>query len=82
MDLAELYVINLAVTVAMFVVLAFRAWIEMKNYRLLWEEMTLARQFRKLGGLLKAERDLFLRMEGGAELYEALCEMFRVGEKE
>jgi hypothetical protein len=30
--------------------------------------------------LLRAERDLFSKVEGGEELYQMLCEIFKVNE--
>ena len=73
---------NLVVTVGMFVVLMFRAWLEQKHYRMLWREMEWRQTYQTMGRLLKAEKDLFSRVEGGDELYQMLCEIFRVNEKE
>jgi len=39
LDLFDLYLLNLMVTLAMFIVLLVRAWVELKNYRLIWKEM-------------------------------------------
>jgi hypothetical protein len=55
--LVDIYLLNLAVTIGMFVVLVFRAWV---------------------GRILKAEKDLFCKIEGGNELYRLLCEIFKV----
>ena len=33
------------------------------------------------GRILKAERDMFSKVEGGDELYQLLCEIFKVNEK-
>jgi len=33
------------------------------------------------GGVLKAEKDMFSKVEGGDELYQLLCEIFKVNEK-
>jgi hypothetical protein len=30
--------------------------------------------------MLKAEKDMFSKMEGGVELYQLLCEIFNVSE--
>ena len=38
-ELYNIYVLNLLVTLAMFLVLTFRAWIEMKNYKIMWKEL-------------------------------------------
>jgi len=65
----------------MFVVLIFRVWIEMKNYRLMWKEMEWQKTYRTMGRLLKAEKDLFSKVEGGDELYQMLCEIFKVNEE-
>jgi hypothetical protein len=65
----------------MFVVLIFRAWIEMKNYRMIWKEMEWRETYQTMGRLLKAEKDLFSKVEGGDELYQMLCEIFKVNEE-
>ena len=78
MDLIWIYLLNLAVTVAMFIVLVFRAWIELKNYKLMWKELEWRRTYEVVGRILKAEKDLFSNVEGGEELYALLCEMFKV----
>ena len=66
------------ITLAMFIVLVFRAWIELKNFRMMWKELEWRRTYETVGRILKAERDLFTKVEGGEELYEMLCEMFKV----
>jgi hypothetical protein len=81
LDLIELYLLNLAVTAGMFAVLIFRAWIEMRNYRMMWRELEWRQTYQTMGRLLKAEKDLFAKMEGGEELYQMLCEIFKVDEK-
>jgi len=65
----------------MFSVLVFRAWLELKNYRLMWKELEWQQTYQTMGRLLKAERDLFSKMEGGDELYQMLLEIFKVDEK-
>jgi len=65
----------------MFAVLTFRAWLELKNYRLLWRELEWKQTYQTMGRLLKAEKDLFSKVEGGNELYDMLCEIFKVNEK-
>lgn len=79
--LLEIYVLNLFITLAMFLVLIFRAWIEFKNYRIMWKELEWRRTYEVVGRILKAEKDLFTGVEGGEELYNLLCEMFKVNEK-
>jgi len=64
----------------MFVVLIFRAWIELKNFRMMWKELEWRQTYQIMGRLLKAERDLFSKVEGGEELYQMLCEIFKVDE--
>jgi hypothetical protein len=64
----------------MFVVLVFRAWIEMRNYRMMWKELEWRQTYQTMGRLLKAEKDLFSKVEGGDELYQMLCEIFKVNE--
>ncbi len=81
LELLEIYILNLLITVAIFLVLIFRAWIEFKNYRIMWKELEWRRTYEVVGRVLKAERDLFTGVEGGEELYNLLCEMFKVQEK-
>ena len=66
------------ITLAMFIVLVFRAWIELKNFRMMWKELEWRRTYETVGRILKAEKDLFTKVEGGEELYQMLCEMFNV----
>ena len=74
--LLTIFVLNLLITLAMFVILVFRAWIELKNYKLMWKEIEWKRTYEVVGRLLRAEKDLFTGVEGGKELYDILCEMF------
>ena len=76
-DLLNIYVLNLLITLAMFLVLVFRAWIELKNYKLIWKELEWRRTYETVGRVLKAEKDLFTKIEGGEDLYEVLCEIFK-----
>jgi hypothetical protein len=76
LDLLSIYLLNLLVTIAMFTVLVFRAWVEHKNYRMMWKELEWRKTCETAGKLLKAERSLFTKVEGGEELYEMLCELF------
>ena len=80
MDLLSIYLLNLIVTVGMFIVLIFRAWIELKNYKMMWKELEWRETYRAVGRVLKAEKDLFTKVEGGEELYRLLCEIFKVPE--
>ena len=80
MDLFDLYLLNLMVTLAMFTVLLLRAWIELKNYRLIWKEMEWRKTYDVASRILKAEKDLFMKVDGGEELYEILSEMFKTEE--
>ena len=77
LDLLNIYLLNLLVTVAMFTVLVFRAWVEHKNYRMMWKELEWRRTCGTAGKILRAEKTLFTKVEGGEELYEMLCELFR-----
>lgn len=77
-DLLEIYILNLVVTLGMFVVLFFRAWLELKNYRLIWQEMEWKQTYQNMGRILKAEKELFSKVEGGDDLYNLLCEIFKV----
>ncbi|MCK4424882.1 hypothetical protein KAU93_04280 [Candidatus Bathyarchaeota archaeon] len=79
-DMFEIYLLNLLVTLGMFVVLIFRAWIELKNYKMMWKELEWRQTYQAVGRVLKAEQDMFSKMEGGDELYRLLCEMFKVRE--
>lgn len=76
----EIYVLNLVITVGMFAVLTFRAWIELKNYKMMWEELEWRRTYQTMGRVLKAEKDMFSRVEGGEELYQMLLEVFKVSD--
>ena len=77
----DLYVLNLLLTLGMFAVLIFRAWLELKNYRLMWKELEWRQTYSTMGRVLKAEKELFSKVEGGDELYQLLLEIFKVNEK-
>ncbi len=77
----DLYVLNLLLTLGMFAILVFRAWLELKNYRLMWKELEWRETYSTMGRILKAEKDLFSKVEGGDELYQMLLEIFKVNEK-
>lgn len=79
-DVVDIYILNLLLTLAMFAVLIFRAWLELKNYRLMWKELEWQQTYQTMGRLLRAEKDLFSKVEGGQELYQMLCEIFNVNE--
>lgn len=79
--LLEIYLLNLLVTLGMFMVLIFRAWVELKNYRLMWKELEWHRTYENVGRILKAEKELFTKVEGGEELYNLLLEMFKAKEE-
>ena len=81
MDIREIYILNLLLTLGMFAVLIFRAWIELRNYRVMWKELEWKQTYRAVGRVLKAEKDMFSRVEGGEELYSLLCEIFKVHEE-
>ena len=80
-DLFEIYLLNLALTIGMFVVLIFRAWLELKHFKILWKEAEWRKTYEVVGRILKAEKDLFTGVEGGDELYKILSEMFKAEEK-
>jgi hypothetical protein len=80
-DIVDIYILNLALTLGMFAVLVFRAWLELKNYRLMWKELEWRQTYQTMGRILKAEKDMFSKVEGGDELYQLLCEIFKVNEK-
>jgi hypothetical protein len=75
-------VLNLLVTLGMFTVLIFRAWLELRNYRLMWRELEWRQTYQTMGRILKAEKDLFSKVEGGDELYQMLCEIFMVKDEQ
>jgi len=79
--LLAIYLLNLVLTLGMFVVLMFRAWLELKNYRLMWKEMEWQQTYRTMSRILTAEKDLFAKVEGGDELYQLLLQVFKVDEK-
>jgi len=81
LDLLQIYLLNLLFTVGMFVVLIFRAWVELKNYRLIWKEMEWRKTYNTVSHILKAEKELFTKVDGGNELYRLLLEMFKVKEE-
>lgn len=78
--LLQVYLLNLAVTSAMFLVLIFRAWVEFKNFKILWQEMEWRKNRRTAREVLKAERETLSKIDGGRELYEILSHMFQVDE--
>lgn len=80
-DIFDLYVLNLLLTLGMFAVLVFRAWLELKNYRLMWKELEWRQTYSTMGRVLKAEKELFSKVDGGDELYQLLLEIFKVNEK-
>ena len=81
-EILAIYVLNLAVTVGMFAVIVFRAWIELRNYKLIWREMEWRKNYEVVQKVLRVERDMFSKVEGGEELYNLLCEMFKVSKNE
>jgi hypothetical protein len=80
-EILALYLLNLILTLGMFAILIFRAWIELKNYRMMWQELEWKRTYQTMGRVLKSEKDMFSKMEGGDELYQLLCEIFKMNEK-
>ena len=79
-ELYNIYVLNLLVTLAMFLILTFRAWIEMKNYKIMWKELEWRKTREVAEKILRAEREMFTNVEGGQELYTLLCKMFQIPE--
>lgn len=77
----EIYLLNLAVTVGMFAVIMYRAWIEAKNYKLITREMEWQKNYDLMRKVLRAEHDMFSKVEGGEELYKILSEMFNANEE-
>jgi len=81
MDLLDIYLLNLVLTVAMFIVLIVRAWLEFKNYKVMWNEIEWQKKRRTAREILKSEKETFLKMDGGQELYDILCHLFEVDDK-
>jgi len=79
MDLLSVHLLNLVVTVGMFIVLIFRAWIELKNYKMMWRELEWKETYRTVGRILKAEKDLFTKVEGERNFIDffAKCSKFK-----
>lgn len=81
-DMLEIYILNLLVTLGVFIVLIFRAWIELRNFRVMWKELEWRRTYPAVGQILRAEKSMFSKVEGGDELYQLLCEIFKVHEEQ
>ena len=79
-DVTELYLLNLVVTTGMFIVLIARAWLEQRHFRILEKEMEWRKNYDLVARILRAERDVFKKVEGGDELYNILTKMFRTEE--
>jgi len=80
-ELLQIYLLNLAVTVGMFAVLIFRAWLELKHFQVLWREAEFRKTYEMAGRILRSEKELFKGVEGGDELYKLLTRMFNVEEQ-
>jgi hypothetical protein len=78
LDLLDIYLLNLVLTVAMFIVLIVRAWLEFKNYKVMWNEIEWQKTRKTARDILKAEKEMFSRIEGGQDLYDILCHLFEV----
>jgi hypothetical protein len=65
----------------MFAVIMYRAWIEAKNYKLITREMEWQKNYDLMRKVLRAEHDMFSKVEGGEELYKILSEMFNANEE-
>jgi hypothetical protein len=48
----------------------------------MWKEIEWRRTHEVVGKVLRAEKDLFMGVDGGKELYDILCEMFRTTENQ
>jgi len=82
LQVSDFYLLNLVVTVGMFVVLIFRAWLEQRHYRTLEREMEWRKNYDLVARILRAEKDLFKGVQGGEELYNILTQMFKIEEKQ
>jgi hypothetical protein len=47
----------------------------------MWKELEWRETYQTMRRILKAEKDLFSKVEGGDELYQMLLEVFKVNEK-
>lgn len=82
LQLVHIYFLNLIVTIAMFSVLIVRAWLEYKNYKIMWEEIKRRVDYDAVSKILRSEKNLFQKVEGGDELYKLLCQMFKIEERD
>ena len=78
LDLLDIYVLNLVLTLGMFVVLIARAAFEYRYYGRLSADAERRANVDLMRRVLRSEKELFDRTEEGKELYELLCEMFDV----
>jgi len=46
----------------------------------MWKELEWRQTYRAVGRILKAEKDMFSKVDGGDELYQLLCEIFKMHE--
>lgn len=63
-EMLEIYVLNLAITLFLFIILTFRAWIELKNYRIMWKEL----EWRKTREVARAQNSVFLSQNRNYEI--------------
>jgi hypothetical protein len=47
---------------------------------MMWKELEWRRTCETAGKILNAEKSLFTNVEGGEELYEMLCKLFKTNE--
>ncbi|MDH5745926.1 MAG: hypothetical protein OEZ21_03065 [Candidatus Bathyarchaeota archaeon] len=57
----------------------FQAWIELKNYRMMWKELEWRQTYQAVGRILRAEKDLFQRWKAETNCI-GCCEIFKVRE--
>ena len=79
-EISNICKLNLEATLAMLAVLVFRAWLELKNYRLMWKKSEWQEIYTTTGRLPKAEKDLSLRLRAAASC-QMLQEIFKVDQK-
>lgn len=80
LELINIYILNLIVTAAMFIILIVRAWLEYRNYKIMWEEVRRRTDYDVVSKILRSEKTLFQKVEGGDELYKLLCQIFKIEE--
>jgi hypothetical protein len=48
---------------------------------MMWKELEWRQTYQAVGRVLKTERGMFSKVEGGDELYQLLCEIFKANKE-